>query len=113
MSLYLAVNNLFHSGRRHLKDLEFRRLLLLTAVILAAGTLFYHFIEQWRWLDSLYFSVMTLSTVGYGDLTPLTDAGKIFTVIYIFFGIGVILSFINVVARREQHTAIYDPKKKV
>jgi hypothetical protein len=37
-------------------------------------------------LDSLYFSVITLATVAYGDFSPYTMAGKIFTVFYIFIG---------------------------
>jgi len=84
---------------RNLKDQEFRGLLVFVFGILASGTLFYHAIEKWRWLDSLYFSVTTLTTVGYGDIAPATDAGKIFTIIYIFVGVGVILGFINTVAR--------------
>jgi len=82
-----------------LKDPGFRGLLLFTAAILATGTYFYHLFEKWRWLDAFYFSVTTLTTVGYGDFYPRTDSGKIFTIIYIFLGVGVILSFINTVAR--------------
>lgn len=57
----------------------------------------FHFVEGWRWIDSLYFSVITLSTVGYGDLTPQTDPGKVFTMLYIFSGIGIIFGFINAI----------------
>ncbi|WP_269849570.1 potassium channel family protein [Methanosarcina horonobensis] len=46
-------------------------------------------------LDSLYFSVITLTTVGYGDFTPQTVYGKIFTMIYIFFGLGILIGFIT------------------
>lgn len=85
---------------RSLKDQEFRGLLLFVFAILGTGTYFYHILEKWRWLDSFYFSVTTLTTVGYGDLAPRTDGGKIFTIIYIFLGVGIILGFINAVARR-------------
>lgn len=83
-----------------LKDAKFRNLLLFVLVILLIGTSFYHIAEGWRWLDSFYFSSISLTTVGYGDLAPKTDIGKIFTVFYIFSGIGVILSFINSVANK-------------
>jgi voltage-gated potassium channel len=81
--------------RTLLKDPKFRSLLYLAALILAVGTVFYHSVEGWRWLDSFYFSVITLATVGYGDFAPKTDLGKIFTVIYIFIGLGILLGFVN------------------
>lgn len=57
----------------------------------------YHFLEGWSYVDSLYFSVITLTTIGYGDFSPQTDAGKLFTIFYIIIGLGMILSFINTV----------------
>lgn len=64
---------------------------------MAAGTLVYHWLEDWTWVDSFYFSVITLTTIGYGDLHPITDFGKLFTVVYIVVGLGLILGFINAV----------------
>lgn len=80
-----------------LQDDEYRDLLITTIVILMVGTLTYHYLEGWSVVDSLYFSVVTLTTIGYGDFSPQTDAGKMFTIIYIIAGIGMILSFINTI----------------
>lgn len=80
-----------------LKEEEYRDLIYTTMVVLGLGTVVYHFVEGWRWIDSFYFCVITLTTVGYGDMTPQTDAGKLFTVFYILVGIGIILTFINAV----------------
>jgi ribonucleotide reductase beta subunit family protein with ferritin-like domain len=88
MYLFRAILDFF-------KDRIYRNLSISTLLVLVNGTIVYHFVEGWRWLDSLYFSVITLTTVGYGDLSPQTDFGKIFTIIYILTGIGIIFGFIN------------------
>jgi len=85
-----------------LKDDEYRQLLYTTLAILGLGTVVYRYLEGWSWIDSLYFSVITLTTVGYGDFSPSTDAGKLFTIFYIFVGIGVILSFVEAVHKHYQ-----------
>lgn len=73
--------------------------ILTGAIALGTGTVFYHHIENLKWLDSVYFSVITLTTVGYGDITPKTDAGKIFTIFYVLIGIGVIAGTANYLLR--------------
>ncbi len=83
-----------------LKDPKFQALFFLVLSTLAAGTVFYRHAEGWSLLDSLYFSVVTLTTVGYGDLSPSTTAAKIFTIFYIFVGVGIILGFVNAIAER-------------
>lgn len=75
-------------------------LLAATALTLGIGTVFYHIVEKFSWLDAYYFSVVTLATVGYGDLTPHTDIGKLFTTFYIFIGVGIITAFITYTVRR-------------
>ena len=50
-------------------------------------------------LDTLYLSFMTLTTIGYGDVHPVTDLGKIFTMVYATVGLGIMAMFISVVAK--------------
>ena len=72
--------------------------------LLVSGSLFYTAVEGWSLVDSLYFSVMTLSTVGYGDFHPSTTLGKIFTVFYIVVGAGIFVAFITkIAAQRGSH----------
>ena len=88
-----------------LEDPTFRPIFTLVMLLLASGTVFYHRVEGWRWLDALYFCVITLATVGYGDFSPKTDLGKGFTMVYILVGIGLLLSFVNAIASRTQQQA--------
>ncbi len=74
---------------------RYRGLILATLTTVAIGTVTFHFVEGWRWLDSAYFSVITLTTVGYGDFSPQTDIGKLFTIGYVLTGIGLVFAFID------------------
>ena len=77
------------------------RILTLTAVLLlSVGTVVYRFAEGWSWVDSFYFSSIAVTTVGFGDLVPSSDAAKLFTVFYIFSGVAIITSFLNERLRR-------------
>lgn len=73
-------------------------LLSLLAGIVLGGTVFFRFIEGWSWLDAYFFTVVTLSTVGYGNLVPVTVLGKIGTTVLIFVGLGVFALAIQQVA---------------
>ncbi len=59
--------------------------------IFIIGTLGFYLIEGWSLTESLYTTVITLSTVGYGDFYPQTAAGRLFTVILVIFGVGTML----------------------
>lgn len=72
------------------------KVILVWAVAqIALGTIAYAWLEGWSPVDSLYFSVVTLATVGYGDLHPTTDPAKLFTIVHILFGLGVLAAFIT------------------
>lgn len=84
---------------------NFRLLGLATVAVLAIGAVFMHIVEKLSWVNSIYFSVVSLTTVGYGDIVPTTDAGKIFVCFYLLAGIGIIATFAsnlikNAVAKR-------------
>lgn len=78
----------------------FRYLAGLAVIALGIGTVVYHFMEEWTWVDSFYFSSIALTTVGFGDLTPSSDLSKIFTVFYIFSGISLIGATLNAFLQR-------------
>jgi voltage-gated potassium channel len=76
-------------------DKDSRPTFLWALIMLALGTLVYHWLEGWSYLDSLYFCVISLATVGYGDLAPTTPLAKIFTMIYVVNGIGILLALFD------------------
>jgi len=88
--IFAAMGRLY---RQMLRQPETRALLLTAMLILVIGVTFYTRVEKWSLLDAIYFCVVTLGTVGYGDVTPTTDTGKIFTIFYIIFGLAVIGGF--------------------
>lgn len=83
-----------------LEQHAYRLLLSAVVITLATGTIVYHLVEKLTWLNAYYFSVITLTTVGYGDITPHTPFGKLFTTFYIFVGVGIITTFLSVTIRR-------------
>ncbi|ETR74551.1 MAG: TrkA-N domain containing protein [Candidatus Magnetoglobus multicellularis str. Araruama] len=60
----------------------------LTVIVFATGTFGYMILEHWKFMDALYMTVITLGTVGYGEVKPMTHTGKIFTIFLIITGVG-------------------------
>lgn len=69
----------------------------LVMFLLMLGTLYYSKAENWGWIDSLYFSTMTLTTIGYGDFAPTNPFTKLFTCFYALFGLGTMLYLLGTV----------------
>ena len=92
ITFYLTIVKFITAIYRVSGDPEFRALSVITFVLLLSGSMFYSSVEKWNLLDSLYFCAMTMTTIGYGDLTPTSDLSKIFTIMYSFLSIGVFVS---------------------
>ncbi len=60
-------------------------------LILLTGIVGYHLLEGWSWFDALYMTVITLATVGYGEVHQLSFPGRVFTIFLIFSGMGILL----------------------
>ena len=106
-SLILASIRLMRAILRAYQDPEFRALLAMMIVLLVSGTSFYAIHEGWSIIDALYFCVTTMSTVGFGDLTPTTPVSKIFTIIFSLISIGVFVGvaskLANAMLTRSKH----------
>lgn len=89
-----------------------RYLIMIAALIVGIGVVFYHSVEKLSYLDALYFSVITLTTVGYGDIVPKTDAGKMFTIVYVLVGIGILGVIVNILIKNAAAERIEKRQKK-
>jgi voltage-gated potassium channel len=96
-----------------LVDPEVRPYLVAAANLLAVGTIFYSLVEGWTPLDAAYFCVITLATIGYGDLAPVTQWGKLFTMFYVVAGLGVISAFIGAITRVSVERAQQRPRQHI
>jgi voltage-gated potassium channel len=61
---------------------------VVLVLLYVCSIVFFHYYEGWTYLDAAYFTTQTISTVGYGDLTPQTDSGKLGSIILTFTGVG-------------------------
>lgn len=66
--------------------------LFTIAALIGFGTWSFRLLEDWTWAESFYFSVATLTTVGYGDIHPTTGESRVFTAIFILVGVGIVIA---------------------
>ncbi len=68
-------------------------------ILLLLGTALFHKLEGWSWVDSFYFTGVTLTTVGFGDITPTLPLTKVLTVFFAFMGISIVLFSMTIFAK--------------
>ena len=98
IGLVLVFGEFFRAIRIALRAPHAQALMVTTALVIAGGSAFYMAVEGWSLIDAIYFSVITLATIGYGDLTPTTDIAKLFTIFYVLIGIGLLASTVATIA---------------
>ncbi|MCL5023248.1 MAG: potassium channel protein [Nitrospirae bacterium] len=72
---------------------------ILLLVVILTGTGGYAVFEKWSFLDALYMTITTITTVGFREVHDLSNGGRIFTLVLIVFGVGTILYTLNNAAR--------------
>src|SRR5918995_1310383 len=75
---------------------RFRLPLTLLALTIAYGTVGYRVLEEWSWLDSVYMTMITLTTVGFREVRPLDGGGQVFTISLLALGVVTLLSAVSV-----------------
>jgi hypothetical protein len=99
LNLFLEkINNLLSMDSLSLRS----KILLATGLIMipiAIGVLGYILIEEVRFLDALYMTIITVTTIGYGEIFPLSDAGRVFTICLILGNLGIFAYAITLISR--------------
>ena len=76
-----------------------RWIALAIAALFVLGTVGFHLIEGWPWFDAFYMVLITVTTVGYAEVHPLSHAGRIFNVAIILVGVGLLFLAIGAMAQ--------------
>lgn len=99
-----------------MKDMKPKSVIIvgLMAVVLASGTVIFRTLEDWTWIESFYFTVVTTTTVGYGDLHPTTDESRLVASFFVLIGVAVLVTAIghfgSYLTRRREHEIKQDNK---
>jgi len=81
------------------RKIHFTLSIILTVGLILVGTCGYMFIEGWAFDDAFYMTIITLATVGYGEVHQISDAGRIFTIILIVSGVGYFMYVVGLIVQ--------------
>ena len=98
--LLLAARGLARAVTAVWRDPETKALPFAAGALLLTGTLVFWRFEDWTVIEALYFCVVTLTTVGYGDFSPTHPGTQIFAIVYILTGFGVLVALLTSVAEK-------------
>ena len=84
-----------------------RIVLMAVLASLLVGTVTFHLVEGWSILDSLYVTAQTVTTVGFGDLTPRTAPGRIFATFFMVVGVGIVLYALTSTVQSIVHSELF------
>ncbi len=100
---------------RMIRRPKFEIVTLFTIILVIIGAFIYNKIEGMNVVDSFYFVIMTITTIGYGDIVPKTDVGKIFTIFYSILGIGLMFTFVAFLGNyvQKEEDAVIKKSKRI
>ncbi|MGH9581003.1 MAG: potassium channel family protein [Terriglobales bacterium] len=78
---------------------NFLYLVTALAMLIVAGMAGFHYLEGWPWFDSLYMVVTTLTTVGYMEIHPLSETGRVFNLVFIVAGVAMMFLAIGLLTQ--------------
>ena len=107
LSFARLLRDIWHGAKQ---DAEFQVLIYVLSMLLVGSSFFYWRIEGWSVIDSVYFSIMTMSTIGYGDFVPTTTLSKLFTIVFAIMSIGIFVAvvskLVNIILKQKKDRAV-------
>jgi hypothetical protein len=101
-SVFAQFGAAIRSFNRIVRHPRHQAFALSMVVVVASGVVFYSFAEDWSVADSLYFTVIALTTIGFGDFTPTTTLSRLFTTAYAVIGVGLIGILVHLIVSNTQ-----------
>ena len=101
-SVFAQYGAAIRSFNRILRHPRHQAFILSVVVVVVTGVVFYRLAEDWGLADSLYFTVIALTTIGFGDFAPTTTLSRLFTVFYAIIGVGLIGILVNLIVSNAQ-----------
>jgi hypothetical protein len=101
-SVFAQFGAAVRSFNRSLRHPAHQAFVLAVVVVLVVGVVFYRLAEDWSLADSLYFTVIALTTIGFGDFAPTTTLSRLFTTVYAIIGVGLIGILVHLIVTNAQ-----------
>ena len=101
-SVFAQFGAAIRSFNRILRHPRHQAFALAVVLVIALGVVFYGLAEDWSLADSLYFTVIALTTIGFGDFAPTTTLSRLFTTVYAIIGVGLIGILVHLIVSNAQ-----------
>ena len=92
-----------------LMDRRARPIFIYVAFFIVITAAVFHWLEGWGWLDSIYFVVITFTTIGYGDFAPTTPLTKLITIFVALNGVAILLMLFDEIRRVRAWDLVANP----
>ena len=97
-----------------LADPRARPIFIYSFILVIANAAIFHYLEGWSWLDSIYFVIITFTTIGYGDFSPTMPLTKVITIFVALNGVAVLLMLFDEIRRvRVAHLVHTDTQEEL
>ncbi len=103
-SVFAQYGAAIRSFDRILRHPRHQAFALSVVIVVVTGVVFYRLNEDWSVADSLYFTVIALTTIGFGDFAPTTTLSRLFTTVYAIIGVGLVAILVHLIVSRAQQT---------